>query len=143
MQRNQWPLRYKASQVRAAALSQEACLRERALDLRHQAVVVTQDPSEYCQSCGQPKQAELLRATRRSSDPLRDAKSAEAKADEYGKWAQALSTRGEDTLALHFDDAEYFGLLVEDAEILAKTGDAKGAKQLLQRSRTSGLGEES
>ena len=143
MQSNQWSLRYKASEVRAAALGQEARLREQALDLRYQAVVLTQDPDEYCPSCGQAKRDETPLVRRRATDPLRDAKSVEAKADEYGKWAQALRRRGEDTLALHFEDAEYFGLLLEDAEGMGLSDDPKGAGQLTARSRTSSLGEAS
>src|ERR1035437_7070130 len=119
MQRNQWSLRYKASEVRAAALGQEARLREQALDLRYQAVVLTQDPDEYCPSCGQAKRDETPLVRRRATDPLRDAKSVEAEA------------------------AEYFGLLLEDAEGMGLSDDPKGAGQLTARSRTSSLGEAS
>jgi len=141
MQRNQWPLRYSAAQVRAAALAKEASLREQALDLKHQAAQVLKDPSEYCQSCGQPKHDDQQPLRRRSADPLASARAVEAKAEEYAKWAQALATRAEETLALHFDDAEFFGLLVQDAQELGLTGEPKGQKQLSARTRLSGLGE--
>jgi hypothetical protein len=121
MQRNQWPLRYKASEVRAAAARQELKCRKEAESLRFNL-----EPEEPDDSF-----------TVRRSTPHQQARAVDKRAEEYGKWAKALLTRGEDVLALHFDDAEYFGLLVEEALELAKTGERPPLD--LRRSRVSPL----
>lgn len=106
MQRNQWPLHYKASAVRDAALVQGQRLLDEAEKLHQEAVQA--GPTEYCPSCGG------VAGDRKSANPNYEAERAEANAKEYTRWAEALATRGDEVLPLHIDDAKYFGLLEEE-----------------------------
>ena len=105
MQRNQWPLHYKASAVCQAALAQEQRLLDQAAKFRQTA---SDGPTEYCSACGRPT------GDRETRNPEYEAERAETSAKEYARWAEALTTRGDEVLPLHLDDAKYFGLLEED-----------------------------
>lgn len=119
MLRNQWPLIYRADVVRAGALAQEKVWLAKAENLDAKIDEARSDPEQFCCACHQPKSSGRFRTgfERDLEDLIVSRRRASDRAKEYARWARALSVRGKETLALHFDDVEHFGLSIADAEL--------------------------
>ena len=119
MLRNQWPLIYRADVVRTGALAQEKVWLVQAENLDAKINEARSDPEQFCAACHQPKSSDRFRTgfERDLDDLIVSRRCARDRAEEYVRWARALLVRGNETLALHFDDVEYFGLSLADVEL--------------------------